>query len=178
MKLGRTLARVMIGALFVGHGTQKLFGWFGGSGREGTGGYFESIGLRPGKLQATAAGAAEAGGGLLLAVGLATPLGAAALSGVMLTAIRRVHWRNGVWVTSGGFEYNAVLLAALLAIAEEGPGPWSADAALGIERHGVAWALAALGVGAVGAELAAASGAASPAHDAAETSDADEPATA
>src|SRR6186997_1212530 len=80
MGLFRFLARVTIGLLFVGHGTQKLFGWFGGSGPEGTGRFFEQVGLRPGRRSALAAGAAEAGGGLLFALGAATPLAAAAVS--------------------------------------------------------------------------------------------------
>jgi putative oxidoreductase len=154
MKLGRFLARSTIGALFIGHGTQKLFGWFGGGGPEGTAQGFDSLGLKPARRYAFAAGAAETGGGALLAVGLATPLAAASLSGVMLTAIHKVHWKNGPWVANGGFEYNAVVLAALLALVEIGPGPWSLDAKLGIEKRGTAWALAALGTGAAGAALA------------------------
>ena len=77
MKLGLTLLRVVIGALFFGHGTQKLFGWFGGHGIEGTAGFFESLGLKPGRRHATAAGAAEAGGGALVALGFLTPAAAA-----------------------------------------------------------------------------------------------------
>ena len=73
MKLGRLILRLIVGGYFFGHGTQKLFGWFGGHGPEGTGQFFESIGLRPGKRHALAAGAAEAGGGALLVVGAATP---------------------------------------------------------------------------------------------------------
>jgi putative oxidoreductase len=150
MKLARLIVRIVIGGLFVGHGTQKLFGWFNGPGPENTGQFFESLGLRPGRRHAAAAGASEALGGALLAVGLMTPAAVAALSGVMITAIRKVHAKNGVWATEGGFEYNLVLLAALLAIAEEGPGPVSADARLGIGMSGPGWALAALGAGALG----------------------------
>src|SRR5690242_17939527 len=101
MKLGRLILRVVIGGLFVGHGTQKLFGWFGGAGIEETAGFFESVGLRPGERHARAAGATEATAGALLAVGLATPLAAAGLAGVMLTAIAKVHARNGLCVTKG-----------------------------------------------------------------------------
>src|SRR5437588_7005794 len=106
MKLGLTALRWVIGGLFAGHGAQKLFGWFGGHGLEGTGKFFESIGLRPGRRHATAAGAAEAGGGVLLALGLFTPAAAATLIGVMSQAIRIVHLKNGPWVTEGGYEYN------------------------------------------------------------------------
>jgi putative oxidoreductase len=91
MGLFRFLARVTIGLLFVGHGTQKLFGWFGGHGPDATGQMFESIGMRPGRRNALAAGAAEAGGGAALALGAATPLAASALIATMLTAINRVH---------------------------------------------------------------------------------------
>ena len=148
MGFGRLLVRGAIGTFFVGHGTQKLFGWFGGHGPEGTGQFFESIGIRPGKRNAIAAGAAEAGGGLLLALGLATPLAATALSGVMITAIRQVHAKNGPWVSEGGYEYNAVLLAALFDIVDSGPGRLSLDAARGSERKGFGWAATALALGA------------------------------
>jgi putative oxidoreductase len=123
MGIGRLFVRGAIGSLMVGHGTQKLFGWFGGGGPEGTGQFFEQVGLRPGRRNALAAGAAEAGGGALLALGLATPLAVAALQGAMVSAIRHVHWQNGPWVTKGGYEYNLVLIAALFGLAEMGPGP-------------------------------------------------------
>ncbi len=147
MKLGLTLLRAIVGGLFVGHGTQKLFGWFGGHGPEATAQMFESLGLKPGRRHATAAGAAEAGGGALVALGFLTPAGAAALIGTMFTAIRKVHLKNGPWVTSGGYEYNLVLIAALLAIADLGPGEFSLDAALGIEVKGPLIALGALAGG-------------------------------
>jgi len=158
MGLFSFLARATIGLLFVGHGTQKLFGWFGGGGLEGTGGFFEQLGFRPGRRYALAAGAAEAGGGLLFALGAATPLGAAAVSGSMITAIKTVHWEKGVWVSACGYEYNLVLLAAVFGLTENGPGQWSIDGALGRSRWGTGWALAALAAGAAGsaAVLAAA----------------------
>jgi putative oxidoreductase len=158
MGLFRHLARTTIGLLFVGHGTQKLFGWFGGEGLEGTGAFFEQLGFRPGRRYALAAGAAEAGGGLLFALGAATPLAAAAISGSMITAIKTVHWEKGVWVSGGGYEYNLVLLAAVFGLTENGPGEWSVDAAVGRSRWGTAWAFAALAAGAAGsaAVLAAA----------------------
>lgn len=154
----RLLARTTIGLLFVGHGTQKLLGWFGGGGPERTGESFEQAGLRPGRRNALAAGAAEAGGGLCFALGAATPLAAAALSGVMVTAIKTVHWEKGIWSSAGGYEYNLVLLAAVFGLTENGPGDWSIDGLLGRKRWGTAWALAALVAGAAGsaAVLAAA----------------------
>ena len=100
----------------------------------------------------------EAGGGLLFALGAATPLGAAAVSGSMITAIKTVHWEKGVWVSAGGYEYNLVLLAAVFGLTENGPGKWSIDGALGRDRWGTGWALAALAARAAGsaAVLAAA----------------------
>jgi putative oxidoreductase len=158
MALGRLMLRLLVGALFVGHGTQKLFGWFGGGGLGGTGAFFESLGMRPGRRHAAAAGTAEAVGGGLLTLGLATPLAAGSLIAVMATAIRKVHLRNGPWVTEGGFEYTAVLVAALALLAEAGPGRVSLDAALGIERKGVRWGVLALLGGALGSHLAIAAG--------------------
>lgn len=136
MKLSRLLLRVLIGGLFVGHGTQKLFGWFGGHGLEGTSGFFESLGLRPGKRNAVAAGVAEAGGGALLATGFALPVAGAALTATMASAIRHVHGSKGPWTTDGGWEYNAVLIGATLTIVEE--------------ECGLAWALAAGAAGVAG----------------------------
>jgi putative oxidoreductase len=158
MKIGRLILRLAVGGFFVGHGTQKLFGWFGGHGPDATGQMFESLGLRPGKRHALAAGAAEAGGGAAIALGAATPLAASVLTSTMLTAINRVHLKNGPWSSNGGYEYNVVLIAAVLALAETGPGSPSVDAALGIERRGAKWALLALLggiIGAVGAHVIA-----------------------
>ena len=147
MKLGLTWLRLIVGALFFGHGTQKLFGWFGGHGIEGTAGFFETIGLTPGRKHATAAGAAEAGGGVLVALGFLTPAAAASLIGVMSTAIRKVHGKNGPWVTDGGYEYNLALIAIMVALADVGPGDLSLDHALGIEVKGPLVALLALAAG-------------------------------
>jgi putative oxidoreductase len=153
MDKARVATRVLVGSLFVGHGTQKLFGWLGGSGPQQTGEYFENLGLRPGRRHAIGAGAAEAAGGALLVLGLLTPLAGSLLTGVMTTAIRKVHAKNGVWVSDGGFEYNAVLIAALAALVEDGPGRPSADARLLPRMHGFGWALASLGAGAAGSFL-------------------------
>jgi putative oxidoreductase len=153
MKLGLTLLRTIVGALFFGHGTQKLFGWFGGHGIEGTAGAFESLGLRPGRKHATAAGAAEAGGGVLLALGFLTPAAAASLIGVMSTAISKVHAKNGPWATNGGYEYNLALIAIMVALADVGPGDVSLDHALGIEVKGPLVALLALAAGIGGARV-------------------------
>ena len=110
--------------------------------------------MRPGKPKAIAAGATETAGGALLAVGLATPAAVAMLSGVQYAAIWKVHADKGPWVTDGGWEYGAVLLASLMAVAGAGPGRLSLDSVLGMERAGLGWALAATGAGALGAAAA------------------------
>ena len=148
MNFGRLVARTVIGGLFVGHGTQKLMGWFGGPGLEGTTGMMQSLEMNPPRRNAIAAGLAEAGGGALLFLGLGTPLASSALIGTMITAIRKVHWSNGPWVTAGGYEYNLVLIAALLGLAEDRPGDVSLDRALGLEFTGARWSLVALALGA------------------------------
>jgi putative oxidoreductase len=107
--------------------------------------------MRPGRRNAVAAGLAETAGGAAIAAGFASPLAAGALTSVMLTAIHRVHLKNGPWATNGGYEYNVVLIAAVLALAEVGPGNLSLDHALGSERSGPATALAAAAIGVVGA---------------------------
>jgi putative oxidoreductase len=165
MNLGLLALRVVVGLLFVGHGAQKLFGSFGGHGPDGTGAFFESVGMRPGRSMALVAGAFEVIGGLLLAAGLVTPLGAAMLSIVMFTAIWTVHIGKGLWVTEGGFEYNLVLLATTFAVSAIGAGAWSLDHALGLDVAGVGWALAELAVGAAGAAMAIAAGRATARHD-------------
>ncbi len=149
--IGRLILRLVVGGFFIGHGTQKLFGWFGGQGLDATGQGFEHIGLRPGKAHAVAAGAAEAGGGALLALGAATPFASSVLTATMLTAINRVHFSKGPWVMNGGYEYNAVLIAAVLALAETGPGALSVDRLFGEEREGARWAVLALALGVIGA---------------------------
>jgi putative oxidoreductase len=153
MDLGRTSLRFVIGPLFVGHGTQKLFGWFGGHGLEGTGAFFEQLGLKPGRRQATAAGASEAVGGALLTLGALTPVAAGLVTGTMITAIRKVHFAKGPWNTSGGYEYNLTLIAAMLALTEAGPGRPSVDEAVFPRLKGNGWALAQFAAAAAGAAL-------------------------
>jgi putative oxidoreductase len=158
MGIGKLLLRATIGGYFFGHGMQKLTGWFGGHGPDGTGQFFESVGLRPGRENALLAGAAEAGGGTLLALGFLTPLGASALAGVMTNAIRHVHAKNGPWNTDGGFELPALILAALAALVDDGPGRYSLDEKLGIRLRGPLVTALALGGGAAGATYVAARG--------------------
>ncbi|MFC5702952.1 DoxX family protein [Cohnella faecalis] len=127
MEWGLLLLRVVIGLLFVGHGMQKLAGWFGGYGLNGTGGFFESIGIKPGKTMAFLAGLAEVAGGLLFAFGFLTPLAALLIVGTMLIAIIKVHGKNGLWVTQNGYEFNLVLIVIAIAVALIGPGDYSLD---------------------------------------------------
>jgi putative oxidoreductase len=114
--------RLIVGLGFAAHGAQKLFGVFGGHGIEGTGGFFDQIGLRPGKPHALFAGSAEFFGGLLIALGLVTPFAAAALIGVMTAAVLTVHLPNGFFNSDNGYEYNLVLVAALFALSGIGAG--------------------------------------------------------
>ncbi|WP_123039478.1 DoxX family protein [Cohnella candidum] len=128
MEWGLLIIRVIVGLLFAGHAMQKLAGWFGGYGIAGTGGFFESIGLKPGRAMALMAGLAELAGGLLFALGFLTPAGAALIVLTMVMAIVKVHGKNGLWVTQNGYEYNLVLLAIAVAVALTGPGDLSLDA--------------------------------------------------
>ncbi|NEW04542.1 DoxX family protein [Paenibacillus sp. SYP-B3998] len=127
MALGMLIIRLVIGLTFAGHGTQKVFGWFGGYGPKGTGGFFESIGIKPGILMAILAGLAELIGGLLFAAGLWTIVGAALIVLTMLVAIIKVHGKNGYWVTSNGIEYNIALIAIAVGVALMGAGEYSLD---------------------------------------------------
>src|SRR3954454_2240797 len=136
MQIGRLAARAVIGGLFVGHGTQKLFGWFGGPGLEGTREMLGGRNMKPSRPNALAAGLSETAGGALLVAGAATPLAAASLIGTMITAIRKVHKPQGRWVSQGGWEYNAVLIASLVAPVDAGPGGLSVDCARGPHEWG------------------------------------------
>src|SRR5690348_3023341 len=151
MGLGKLMLRAALGGYFFGHGMQKLAGWFGGAGPDGTGQFFEQAGLRPGRESALIAGAAEAGGGSLLALGLFTPAAVSMLTGVMTNAIRHVHWKNGLWNSNGGIELPALVLGALAVLADDGPGRYSLDEALGIRLHGTVAMVLAMGAGAAGA---------------------------
>lgn len=129
--VGLLSLRLGVGGALVAHGTQKLFGWFGGGGLGGTGGTFDSLGFRPGRVNAAMAGLGEAGGGALLALGLGTPVAGAAVAGTMLVAAS-LHRDNGFFAQGDGYEYPALLSLAAASLALGGPGDLSLDAVL---RH-------------------------------------------
>jgi putative oxidoreductase len=150
MATGLLLLRIVAGLTIAAHGSQKLFGWFGGSGLNGTAESFESLGFRPPAVMAFLAALGEISG-VLFAAGFLTPLAALAMATVMLNAIESVHWRNGFFAATGGYEFNLQLLAIAVAIAMTGPGRFPLDRALGWDDNvsGVWW-----GVGVLGAALA------------------------
>ena len=150
MDLALLVLRLAVGLTFTAHGAQKLFGVFGGPGIDGTAGFFEQIGLRPGRLHAWAAGITEFFGGLVIALGLVAPVPAAALIAVMTAAVITVHLKNGFFVANQGYEFNLALVAALFALVGVGAGGWSLDNVLGVDMAGAALALGALGVGLLG----------------------------
>jgi len=124
MDEGLLLIRLVVGFIMMGHGAQKLFGWFGGYGLKGTGGWLDSIGLKPGVTMALLAGLGELAGGALFAAGVFTGIGAALIALTMLVAIVKVHGQNGLWVTQNGYEYNLVLIAVAVGVVLSGPGAY------------------------------------------------------
>jgi putative oxidoreductase len=147
---GLVIARLVFGSLMVAHGTQKLFGWFGGHGLAGTGGFFETLGFRPGRAFAAAASVTEIAGGLLLALGFLGPVGPALIISVMLVAAISVHWQNGLFAASKGIEVPLLYAAGAISLALTGPGLFSLDAALGLTSlwtPGIVWAAIGIGVG-------------------------------
>src|ERR1700737_1842546 len=129
---GLLILRVVVGLILAGHGAQKLFGWWGGPGMNGWTQTVAKLRIRPAQPWAWIAALAEFGGGLLLALGLLSPLGNLAIAGSMIVAIVTVHLSRGFWVSKGGYEFNLALIAAVAALALTGPGSYSLDAALRI----------------------------------------------
>ncbi len=151
MNIGLLVIHVVVGATLAAHGAQKLFGWFGGPGVDGTAGYLESLGLRPGRLLALAAGGAELTGGTLLVLGLATPLAATLIASTMLVAVFTDSRRKGFWIYNGGFEYELVLVVVAVGLAFAGAGRWSLDGAIGWSVAGLWWGIGAALLAAIGA---------------------------
>ena len=152
MAYGLLFLRVVVGTIFAAHGTQKLFGWWGGGGLRGTAAWLGSSGFRPPLVMAFLVAVSETSG-LVFALGLVTPLAALALATTMVVAVGTVHWKNGFFSTKGGYEFNLALWAAVIAVAAIGPGRFSLDRAFGWDDNlsGVWW-----GVGVLAASLAAA----------------------
>jgi putative oxidoreductase len=149
MDAGLLLARMVFGLLMAAHGTQKAFGWFGGYGLAGTGGFFEQLGFRPGRVFAAAAAGTEITAGLLVALGLLGPLGPALIVSVMIVAMATVHWQHGLFAQNNGIEVPLLYAVAASAIALIGNGGYSLDAVLGLTwPAAVVWT--ALGLGVIG----------------------------
>lgn len=154
MDFGKLLVRLVVGGFFLGHGLQKLRGAFGGPGLEGTEQMMTALSLHPAKLNARAAALSETVGGAGIALGAGTPFAAAALIGTMVTAVRAVHFKNGLWNSGGGWEYNAVLAAVVAGLTSDGPGNLSVDALIGRKRWGLGWGLFAVAAGIAGSAAA------------------------
>ncbi|WP_349970964.1 DoxX family protein [Pseudomonas caspiana] len=128
---GLTVVRILVGIIFVAHGSQKLFGAFGGYGLEGTGQYMASLGLTPGYLMALLSGSAEFFGGLGLVVGLLARPAALVLAATLVVAIFSVHISNGLFMSNNGYEFALALLGGVVAVLIEGAGKLSFDRAIG-----------------------------------------------
>jgi putative oxidoreductase len=147
MAVGLLLLRLVVGAIFIGHGTQKLLGWFGGGGPDGTAEMLDSLGYRSPSVMAWINGAAETLAGLLLVLGLFTPPGCVIVIAVMTNAILAVHAPKGFWNTGGGFEFPLTLLATAAALGFTGPGRISIDKAIGLVARGPVTGIVVLLVG-------------------------------
>ncbi|MFF7357139.1 MULTISPECIES: DoxX family protein [Streptomyces] len=150
--VGLLLIRLTFGLLMAAHGAQKVFGFFGGPGLTATGKGFAALGYHPGKLFAAIGGLSELLGGLGLALGLLTPLAAAALIGVMINAMATVTGAHGLWDADGGVEYSVCIAIVALAVAAIGPGRLAADHFF--RWGGGGWKEAAVALGLGGAAAA------------------------
>jgi putative oxidoreductase len=147
--LGLLVLRLAVGLTFAAHGAQKLFGWWGGSGWAGWQAVMVRLGFRPPALFAAIAIAAELGAGILIAIGLLTPLAGLVLIGQEVVIIAKSHWPRGFWNRDNGYEYPLALLAGTVAIVLTGPGAASVDAQFGIDADG-ALRLGLVGLGLLG----------------------------
>jgi putative oxidoreductase len=148
MDMGLLVARLVFGITMSAHGAQKLLGWFGGYGISGTGQFFESIGFRPGRVLAVAAGLGEVAGGLLVALGFLGPVGPALMLSVMIVA-SSLHWKNGLFATANGIELPLLYSATAVALAFTGYGAFSLDALFGLAgvwTPELIWTVVAFGV--------------------------------
>lgn len=155
---GLLIARLIFGTMMVAHGGQKLFGWLGGYGLTGTGGFFEQLGFRPGRAFAAAASVSEIAAGVLLVLGFLGPIGPALLLSVMIVAAVSVHWSHGLFASTNGIEVPLLYATGALTLALTGPGAYSLDAVLGLNRlwsPGLEWAAIGAGVLAAVVNLAA-----------------------
>jgi putative oxidoreductase len=149
MPYGLLLIRVVFGLTMAAHGSQKLFGWFGGGGPQGTAEMLGKLRFRPARPMAVLVALGELSG-LAFAFGLVTPLAALAIATVMLTAVATVHWKNGFFAGNGGYELNLCILAAAVGIAATGPGRFSLDRLIGWDGSisGLWWGVGVLGAAA------------------------------
>jgi putative oxidoreductase len=146
---GLLLIRLVFGLMMAAHGAQKLFGWFGGYGIAGTGGFFETIGFRPGRFFAAAAALGELTGGLLIALGLLGPIGPALMVSVMIVAAISVHWKSGLFASSNGIEVPLLYGIVGAGLALTGPGLYSIDALSGLSSlwtPALSWAVLVIGI--------------------------------
>jgi putative oxidoreductase len=152
MSYGLLVIRLVLGGTMAAHGTQKVFGWFGGPGPQGTAGFLSGLGFGASPVLAIVLGMSELGGGVLLALGFATPFAAVLIAVVMVTAVATVHWKNGFFAGSGGYEFNLLIYAVCIGLAATGPGRFSIDSAASWAGSisGLWW-----GVGVLGASLLA-----------------------
>ena len=144
--LAALVLRAALGGLLAGHGSQKAFGWFNGPGLEGTSGFMEMLGLRPGRPWGTLAAFSELGGGVLTALGLLHPLGPLGVISSMSIATTKAHWDKPIWVAEGGAELPVTNIAVATALMLNGPGKYSLDRALGIRLPGWVAPLGLVGV--------------------------------
>jgi Predicted membrane protein len=147
LSFGLLIVRIVVGLLMIGHGSQKLFGWFGGPGLKGVTGMLQSMGFKPAGFWAVIGALGEFGGGILLVLGLLTPLGAVAIFASMLMAVLKFHWKAGLWAQGGGYEYPLTLGIVALAGGIIGAGNYSLDALIGFSLPAVYyWVLVVLAV--------------------------------